>query len=721
MKKLLSLLASFVITGAPVGTLAACSNKDNTKDQHKNSAGNSVWAWLPGIGGGKSVTSADVWNELKDPFTNIGGDKWSNDPNEWDGTTRIKMAVQLMQILSVSILANSSKLVDSAQSEKMPNVADYQNLQVILSQQWKLLVSNTNQQVENKKQSFKNNYQKKWEDEYHKWLDKNYPDITGSSGSKKYEIEENNYKAAIMATGADNGTSATTMLTNVLLNNNMRSYQSSSNQILTNYLYDFYNFTVVQKKSADDWNKDNISARRDLAVAFQWNYQTNAWSFTYPDFDISATLKKIATDLERKSPAQYLQEHPMVDAPVFNGTTNDKLGSLMLNSNIYQAGQLSLFQKYSLERWFTNQKPLAISQVTYAFKDAANAFKDGITSDDFDKGVLANITNNLGKLAGSSPEDWETFYRNNNGTAASSKSLLTLNNSDDTFKSNVVKANIYGNVGNTTYNTIPKDANAAIKTLSRNSSDSSSHMSQVWKIGQVSDGSKLKDDSVIAFIDTDGLHIVHIDGGQYLDPTKKDDYNNYNNSWQFDSLSYAHNTFEAASHNKTDDVSVNSKMNKQFQNAKYLQYLVNQSNANTITGSRTTFNVLDEVKKYAKLDSSTDGTTSNLWWFWIFDFFNNVEKNIVKIATPDDWYKRFLTFKTQSGSEADTTWFTNVINSAASNLTGSAIGTFISKVQNENTTIQGYAVGWPDLTFDVSAILTNITTTNGKFWTIAEY
>lgn len=268
MKKLLSSLSSMILVGATAFGTAACSTKEKN-NQHKDENGDSIWAWIPGIFGGKKITSPDIWSVLENPFVNAGNGKWTNDPTQWDGATRIKMSVQLMQILSVAILANPDKFFVTDKTT-IGDIADYKNLKDILKKQWQLLVTNTDNTVEKKKQSFKDSDKKNWEKKYHDFLDANYKDISGASGSKKYEIEEQNYKAAIMTTGADGGISASQMLTNVLLNNNMRVYRQNNTESAVKILENFASFLKNGNK-AEDWNINNQNLRTQLALAFSWD------------------------------------------------------------------------------------------------------------------------------------------------------------------------------------------------------------------------------------------------------------------------------------------------------------------------------------------------------------------------------------------------------------------------------------------------------------------
>ncbi len=704
MKKLLSSLSSMILVGATALGTASCSNKEK-KNQHKNENDDSIWALIPGIFGGKKITSPDIWSVLENPFVDVGNGKWTNDPTQWDGATKIKMSFQLMQILSVAILANPDKFFVSKETT-IGDIADYKNLKDILKTQWQLLVTNTNNTVEKKKQSFKDSDKKNWEKKYHDFLDSNYKDISGAIGSKKFEIEEQNYKAAIMKNGADGGISATQMLTNVLLNNNMRVYRQNNTDSAVNILIDFAIF-LKNRNKADNWNTNNQNLRTQLALAFSWdkdkkNFIDNLSKLTIAE--INNRINTIATDLGtfNYEITKYISNYPPVATPVFENSSKTSVGIPVL-SETYDVGQLSLFQKYIIEKWFQNEKPLAISKITYDFKSGATPNDTGFTADSFDEKTKTQINKDLGTL--SSAKNWEDFTTNSEGTFTPSSDLLTLSTQADAVKSNILKLSVYNSI-NALGETAPGDINDAASKINRK--NPADPINAAWKIGTTND-------IVISFFDTNGLNLVHIDGHEYLKDAGPTSYDSYDSNWQFKSLNYSSNFYSSLT-DKSEIMTVdkvNQKMNTQFSNNQYLWYLVNRSLLNSNNNSKLKFNVLNEVKKYATFSSgSADDKT---WWFWIYEFFNNFNNKILTNgAGPKEWLKNFLTFKDSEKHETNHDWFISIINAMSTNLSGGALQRLYSSFEAENKTIEGYKTGGPAAKIDPKTIVEKIS--NSKVW-----
>ncbi|AOX44323.1 hypothetical protein S100390_v1c09870 [Spiroplasma sp. NBRC 100390] len=705
MKKLLSVLSSMVIVGATVSGVVSCSNKENN-NQHKNGNGDSIWAWIPGIYGGKQITSPDIWSVLANPFVDAGNGTWTNDPSQWDGATRIKMSAQLTQILSVAILANPDKFFPTAQAT-VGDIADYKDLKDILKDQWNLLVQNTNNTVEKKKQNFKDSDQKNWEKKYHDFLDSNYKDITGASGNKKYEIEEQNYKAAIMTTGADGGISATQMLTNILLNNNMRTYQTNTTETSVSKLSSFADF-LKGGGQAKDWNTSDQNSRTQVALAFSWDNANGNFGAKLSQLtiaEINTRLETIATNLKTENfdVTKYMVKFPPVATPVFTNASPTAIGKPFLAQS-YDPGQYSLFQKYLVEKWFQNEKPLAVSKITYAFKSGVTPTDTGFTKDSFDENVQNQINTDLTALKNAS--NWDDFISNSKGTATPSTDLLTLSTQADAVKSNILKASVYDSIGATA--TVPAgDLDATVTAIGRkNTADA---ISGNWTIGTTKD-------MVVAFFDTNGLNLVHLDGREYLSDATATSYSSYNSDWQFESLNYSNIAYKAMSDKSqilTTD-KAQQKMNTQFANAQYLWYLTNRSLVNNDSISKLKFKVLDEVKKYATLTSSSGSADDKTWWFWIYDFFNNFNNKILQNgASPEQWLKNFITFKDGQGhNNAD--WFTLIISAMTTNLSGGAVQRLYSSFEAENKTIQGYKTGGPAAEIKTKPIVDKIA--QSKYW-----
>ncbi|WP_374697146.1 hypothetical protein [Spiroplasma endosymbiont of Polydrusus formosus] len=687
----------------------SCSTKDKN-NQHKNeNGGDSIWAWIPGIFGGKKITSPDIWIVLENPFVNAGNGKWINNPTKWDGPTKIKMSVQLSLILSVAILANPSKFFVNNKENNI-DTADYKDLVNILNKQWELLVTSTNKTVEKKKQSFKDSDKKKWEKKYHDFLDSNYKDISGASDNKKYEIEEQNYKAAIMTTGIDGGVSATQMLTNTLLNNNMRVYKQNTTNSSVELLKGFAAF-LKDKKSAKEWNINNQNLRIQLALAFTWDKSKNSFGEDFSKLtinEIDNRLDKIANDLKTHNynHLEYMNgNRPPVSTPVFENSTATSIGTPILGET-YDIGQLSLFQKYMTEKWFQNEKPLAISKITYGFKSGVTPTDTGFTADSFDEATKKQINTDLKNLKSS--KNWDDFVTNSEGTVIPSSDLLTLSTQADYVKSNILKSSVYESI-NAIGETAPADIDAVITKISRK--NQGDEISANWTIGSVGG------DMVVSFFDTNGLNLVHIDGREYLQNATASSYKYYNIDWQFKSLNYSSNTYGAMD-DKSEIITTDKAkqmMNTQFSNAQYLWYLINRSLVNNSNNSKLKFKVLDEVKKYATLSSSSGSAGDKTWWWWIFDFFNNFNNKIItNNTTPQEWLKKFITFNNDGEGQNSANWFISIINAMSSNLAGGTVQRLYSSFEAENKTIEGYKIGGSAAKIKTKDIVHKIS--NAKVW-----
>lgn len=699
MKKILSLLSNILLIIVTVFEIISCKNKEKN-NQYKSENGDSIWAE---IFNNKKITSSDIWNILEDPFINIGNGKWINNPNHWDGNTRIKISIQLIKILSIAILSNPDKFFLKENKTTINNIADYKDLIDILKKQWQLLIISTNNTIEKKKQSFKENDKKNWEKKYHNFLDSNYKDINNTKGNKKYEIEEQNYKADIMTSGIDGGISGSQILTNILLNNNMRVYKQNTAISSLELLQNFSIFLKSGNK-LENWNNNNQNLRTQLALAFTWDKNKNIFCQNINDltiYEINNRLNKINNDLKKYdyNHLKYINNnHLPVSTPVFENSSKTTIGFPLL-SETYDIGQLSLFQKYIIEKWFKNEKPLAISKITYDFKPGISHIENGFIKDNFDEITKIKINKDLKTLIFS--KNWEEFVNNSEGVFFSSPDLLTLSTQADSVKSNILKSSIYNSININNKNS-PSNIDDLINKINRK--NNSYLISANFKIGNNDN------DNIVAFFDTNGLNFVHIDGQEYLKNIESISYNKYDINWQFKSLNYSNNTYSLMDDKSNIMTSKQNKqmINTQFSNIPYLWYLINRSLINNNSNSKLKFNVLDEVKKYAILNTDSDLIDDKTWWFWIYDFFNNFNNKILKNKKDNqEWLKRFIIFKDGQGKN-NNDWFISIINAMSSNLTGGALQRLYNYFETENKIIEEYKIDGPSAKINTKNIIDKI-------------
>ena len=703
MKKLLSIMTALTLTGSAGTTLVACSSTDT---KHLNDKGNSIWAELPGLDGGKNnPDSADVWNEM-DPF---GGDSADpTNPNNWDGAVQSTVTIQILKMLSVSILANAEKIFGSGGGAPKASLAGYSNGFVKqLESDWTQLKTAVNNEVANQKESYKEQYGKDWEKHWNDML------------KNDYDGSENNYRAYLFAEGKD--TNASMMLTNTLIGQG--AFNSSTVNMAT---LGTYKTAWESAGSSDTWANDNPAEARELALSMTPYLVSGSvpklWS---DDQNNTITLQNVKDALN-----DFKKNPPVPVAPVVRyavpvktyDSTKTQPYSARSNGFTHSSGLISAFQNFALKKWYSEEKPLAVSTITIDYRSSdPETGQKGLNAGTDDPDRLFNDTQEaqinqlLGKLSDGSTT-WNDLRSGEYGGIKPTygSSLLTVDPGDGKTYNTNLSASVYGAISSLT-------AGSGITTLPSKIGDNDGLLANInrstgatWDGTQVTPGTMYKvyniaqgasvttpPDPVVVYLDDTGLNLVHIEGleawnsqttktntaGQESTLTATQDADNFNynlSRGQAQSGSLAQET--PAQLMGTGSTAFNYGIYN-----KYLQYLVNQSYINTLPQSYQKFNILTTMQAYATLDSSSKAG-NHLWFTWMYDFLNNYFQKIATTAQ-SSWISNFITFNPKSSKSSNdnatiTQWFTETIdnnNSSLNTYPSSALATAIEKA---NETIQ---------------------------------
>ena len=704
MKKLLSIMTALTLTGSAGTTLVACSSTDT---KHLNDKGNSIWAELPGLDGGKNnPDSADVWNEM-DPF---GGDSADpTNPNNWDGDVQSTVTIQILKMLSVSILANAEKIFGSGGGAPKASLAGYSNGFVKqLESDWTQLKTAVNNEVANQKESYKEQYGKDWEKHWNDML------------KNDYDGSENNYRAYLFAEGKD--TNASMMLTNTLIGQGAFNSSTVNMATLGAYRKDWVT-AIKQPGGSDTWAKSNPAEARELALSMtpyinQQSMPAGLWSKDQAntislDPDVTTALDGFS-----KNPTSAVVRYA-VPIKTFDGTKY----SARSNGFTHSSGLISAFQNFALKKWYSEEKPLAISTINIPYdSDPSTGQKGLINGTGSTSPNLFNI--NKQKLINSlltglnSTTSWDQLrrgaIRNINPTYGSS--LLTVDPGDGKNYNANLSASVYGAISNltatgTTFSKIPSTIdgdNGLLKSINRSTGATFSNdqvsPGTMYAVYGIAPNSSVTDptDPIVVYLDDTGLNFVHIEGlaawnGQSVKTNNVDQESIATATQDADNFNYNLSQKEQAQPGSLAQETPAQLMGTSTTafnygiNNKYLQYLVNQSYVNTLSQSYQKFNILTTMQAYATLDSSSKAG-NHLWFTWIYDFLNDYFQNIATTAQ-SSWISNFITFnpkssKSSNDNKAIDEWFIDTIannNSSLNTYPSSALATSIEKA---NETIQ---------------------------------
>ena len=339
--------------------VVACSKVD----YRVNDKGNSAFWFLPKLNGsGAQADSSDVWSEM-DPFA-----KNKDNPNQviknpaaWNTDQRNALGMKILQMLSVALLIDANQAVTNPNDPNNPfnyvkqhatnyaNLADYNKLLSNLQIGWKTLDSSVDQEIANKKQSYKDQYgDSKWQSHWNDML------------NDSYDGSEQKYKADLLTSSTT--LNASTVLTNALLGGTT-GFDSIDSSTIQNYAAEYQK---AQDKS--EWIKDNIGPARDILLGYTGNpYSNSLWGKDQSD---SLTYNGGTGDVNPTSLNNALTStKPPVGVPIatYDATTTKYVRTNNNYQNISSTGVLSQFQNYALNKYYQDEKPLAVSTYQEAY------------------------------------------------------------------------------------------------------------------------------------------------------------------------------------------------------------------------------------------------------------------------------------------------------------------------------------------------------------------
>jgi hypothetical protein len=303
-------------------------------------------------------------------------------------------------------------------------------------------------------------------------------------------------------------------------------------------------------------------------------------------------------------------------------------------------GFLSNSQRFFLDKYYETEAPIAISQATLAFTSNGK-MDDGIDESDFDEGPNASAAD-------------KQIVQNDNAF---------LGIEDDNSASGDVNSNMDKLLSGTTFDNVTKGTTSSLLTLSDSTTYSQMLRNVVYdyinggknavavaieKTDKVSDIAKkitridnktmygVMGDGIVCFIDASGLQIVRIEGYSFLKEAADEENTGVVgnetdkiNDKTLEELS-AFEQLDKMSDAKKVDALQNSRaklydtINQEVSNP-YLHYLINASILNGVTGSKTSFDILTNVKDYVKIETTTSDTGAYTYRTGIMDYFLEIQ------------------------------------------------------------------------------------------------
>jgi hypothetical protein len=619
MKKLLTFLSSIAMVSVTAGSVAACGGNNYDK---KDSNGDSIL--IDGLGnlnftnGKTDIVSSDVLDEI---LSNSG-----------DSTLRNKIAARFMNLMSAGFLVkgNTGKIDYETDITKNPYLID--GLADKLKSAFNELKSSIESDIKTEREKYDTDYGKKAESKWKDMLEAKFPGITD------LDELESKYKEYQMLNNEDDNVN--TRILNILLNTNQQGITWIETSTLQNNIDKYFDTAEANR---DQWIDDNPTLAQQLI-----------WSTINEGYTKSTDLKTDFQEIFHNEEDRYSQ---------IKYSAPDNIDKLNSESTYAVKGFLSNSQRFFLDKYYETEAPIAISQATLAFTSNGK-MDDGIDGKDFDGSDTASsadkqivedenkflcatgsdnekltINQNMDKLAGG-----ETF---DNVTKGTTSSLLTL--SDSNTYSQMLRNVVYDFTnGQASKLSVEIDAGTDISTIA----------SKITRAKKEKDGKMYgvldADNGIVCFVDASGLQIVRIEGYSYLkkattgtntgvvgnetDVINKDTLNELSAFEQLDNMS---------DNGKVDALqnargAIYETINREVSNP-YLHYLVNASILNGVTGSKTSFDILTNVKDYVKIETTTSDTGVYTYRTGIMDYFLEIQNaGNDKIVSFEEFYRSYF-------------------------------------------------------------------------------
>lgn len=720
MKKLLILLSAMTTCVASAVNVISCNEN---KYDHKSPDGDSYIYYYPN---GKNDTNThfstgNAWEELGLDNVDLSN---PNNVNKVSDDVEKSIAQSVMRNLNLAALgAIGDGSVTSSNTNT--NIAQLSDIPSMFKDSSTLLTAIVN----NKFQDQKNTQGKNW----NKWLKDNY------DGS------ENAYKSFLYQKG-DGTSSASSMVSELLSNNSQTNYQYDQNvnlDTIKNYFNDpstgiiaYYraNNSMPPTITDDQWQQISFAIGRSIGNQNDSDFKNN----------LNKLQKDITDSLDSDPNIKTYDELQQSNANLFNPLNNydSNISPKVENGNFVfdysnptnsLTGFLSPSQEFIESNWFQIEKPLAVSQILVKYdNDGATKFdltKNKLTGQKWDNLFSSNTISDLNSILNTSGT-WDTLTYDVNSIQNADMSetyepnLLTATATagDDGFANDMFKTAVYSSLMKNQFDssgssvsitdstgvdklntlapsvgdTLDKSASYLLQEKNANYSNGEITDNDMFHILNI-DGGTTNDNNVVAYFDTLGLHIVHIDGINNLtDPSTRDDnflrsYTTLNQQAQIKKYNdYAHTT--AIDANPMDNQFNNST------NSKYLDFLnaysFNAQSTNPNLKTNYKFNVSDELKSFATFDPTKDtyDTSSIIMWFWQYEFID-------WYINKDGWLDSLMKFpEAQAGSFNNIKWiFQNEIAKAMSGISNifnknivEAFNNIINNTETNKKGPQGY-------------------------------
>jgi hypothetical protein len=677
MKKLLTFLSSIAMVSVTAGSVAACGGNNYDK---KDSNGDSIL--IDGLGnlnftnGKTDIVSSDVLDEI---LSNSG-----------DSTLRNKIAARFMNLMSAGFLVkgNTGKFDYETDITQNPYLID--GLADKLKSAFNELKSSIESDIKTEREKYDTDYGKKAESKWKDMLEAKFPGITD------LDELESKYKEYQMLNNEDDNVN--TRILNILLNTNQQGITWIEISTLKGYISDYF-----RASDQNQWIADNP----DRAQQLIWSTKSSGYAKAT---DLNNEFKELFSEANSKySKIQF-------DAP-------DNIDKLNSESTYAVKGFLSNSQRFFLDKYYETEAPIAISQATLAFTSNGK-MDDGIDKSDFDEGPNASAAD-------------KQIVQNDNAF---------LGIEDDNSASGDVNSNMDKLLSGTTFDNVTKGTTSSLLTLSDSTTYSQMLRNVVYdyinggknavavpieKTDKVSDIAKkitridnktmygVMGDGIVCFIDASGLQIVRIEGYSFLKEAATNDNTGVVgndpttdkiNDKTLEELS-AFEQLDKMSDAKKVDALQNSRaelydtINQEVSNP-YLHYLINASILNGVTGSKTSFDILTNVKDYVKIETTTSDTGVYTYRTGIMDYFLEIQNaGKDKKMSFKDFYSSYFVAGKGSHNESGT----KIINESLSWIESmqiteknDAIIQFINAQKAENKTIaDNEAKKYPKGTFEL--------------------